>query len=82
MLAEGRNIHVVFILNSSLKNSCYPELWLHQRALFKMWQTLSSNLYGYVVCKASHRKAVLFKMSYKNATVIVFSWVTGLGEDN
>lgn len=82
MLAECRNIHAVFILNISLKNSCYPELWLHQRTLFKMWQTLSSNLYGDFVCKASHRKAVLFKMSYKNAAVIVFSWVTSLGEDN
>lgn len=82
MLAEGRNIHAVFILNSNLKNSCYPEPWLHQRTLFKMWQTLSSNLYGNFVCKGSHRNAVLFKMGYKNATVIVFSWVTSLGEDN
>lgn len=82
MLAEGRSIDAVFILNSSLKNSCYPELWLHQRTLFKMWQTFSSNLYGNFVCQASCGKTVLFKMCYKNATVIVFSWVASLGEDN
>lgn len=46
-----------------------------------MWQTLNSNLYGNFACKASCRKIVLFKISYKNATVIVFSWVTTLGED-
>lgn len=35
MLAEGKNIHIVFTLNSNLKNSCYLELWLHQRPYLK-----------------------------------------------
>ena len=68
-------------LNSNQKKFCYPELWLHQRTLFKMWQTLRGNWYGNFVCEACCRKAVLFQMSCKNATVIISSWVTNLGED-
>lgn len=47
-----------------------------------MWQTLSSNLYGNFVYLACCRKAVLFKMSSRNATVIVSSWVTSQWQDN
>lgn len=44
--------------------------------------TLSGNLHGNFGCKACLRKAALFKKSYMNATVFVFSGVTSLGDHN
>lgn len=46
-LAEGRRADKACVLNRNFSNACSPERWLHRRPLFKMWQSLGSNLYGF-----------------------------------
>lgn len=46
-LAEGRRADKACVLNRNFLNPCSPERWLHRRPLFKMWQSLGSNLYGF-----------------------------------
>lgn len=58
-------------------HSCYSELQLHQRALFKMWQAHRGHLYGNCL-PSLPRESSPTETSWKNATVGAFSWESGL----